>query len=124
MKTRIFYTAAIIACAVAAVLGVKFGYLDSLKRAFNAYYYVSSMRNDQASIKLFSSGTVQEIEEAIKRGTDVNHKLADESNPLFTSVRRNKDPKIIELLLDNGADISSVDSRGKTALTQIHRLMS
>jgi ankyrin repeat protein len=116
MKARIFYIAAIAACVAVMVLGMKFGYLNSLKGSWNAFSQFSNEKKDRPLIKLFSSGTVQEIEEAIKKRTDLNQKLSDGSTPLLIAAGKNNDPKVIELLLDNGAGVASVDSKGWTAL--------
>jgi ankyrin repeat protein len=74
--------------------------------------------SDEEFMNLCTSGTAQEVETAIKNGTDVNTRHDSGWTPLMWAASKNTDPEVISVLLQNGADINSKDDLlGMTALT-------
>lgn len=72
---------------------------------------------DHEFIELCASGTVQQIQSAIKAGCDVN--IATDENgwtPLIMAASMNPDKKVVDALIKAGADVSHKDRDGETAL--------
>lgn len=53
----------------------------------------------------------------LKRGADASHKTPSGLTPLYFAVTAVKDPEIVQVLLDYGADPATVDSKGRTLLS-------
>jgi ankyrin repeat protein len=61
-------------------------------------------------VELCGSGTLQEIEEAIRDGTDVNEKNSQGFSALMIAIIENQDIETIALLIKNGADVNHSDN--------------
>ena len=75
----------------------------------------SGPMSDNDFIKLCRSGTVQQIESAIKDGANVNAKDEDNDTAL-KSASWNVNPEVITVLIKNGADAKAKDKEGKRAI--------
>jgi len=70
----------------------------------------------EAFIELCKTGTVQEIQEAIKAGADVNARDNDGWTALKFAAWRADDPGIVSALTKAGADVNAKNNNGVTAL--------
>jgi ankyrin repeat protein len=73
----------------------------------------------EANVKfreLCESGTVQQVEEAIKNGANINAKDMAGITPLVAASLYNPDIEVIVTLLENGAFINAEDNAGVTVL--------
>ena len=88
-------------------------------------------KNILADEELMKAITPEQLEEYVTQGADVNikfiRKVKDEQDenkiietkdvtPLMIAARYNENPKTIEMLLENGADIKAQNEKGGTAL--------
>ncbi|GHV33658.1 hypothetical protein FACS1894187_02530 [Synergistales bacterium] len=78
-------------------------------------------KEDALTIQDFSdlcaNGTSAEVEAAIQSGADVNKiDILHGTTPLMYAAYGNADPKVIETLLKNGADIDAIDCDSMTSL--------
>ena len=71
---------------------------------------------DEDFFQLCASGTAQEVETAINEGADVNARDEYGETPLMSAARSNRNPEVISILLQNGADASIRDNEGITAV--------
>ena|GEM_PF-1677335 len=76
----------------------------------------STAISDDEFLELCASGTPQEIEAAIKDGANVNAIDEYGETPLMIAARSNRDPEVISVLLQNGADASIKDNEGMSAV--------
>jgi ankyrin repeat protein len=72
--------------------------------------------SDENFVELCGSGSLAEIQEAIKGGADANAKGKDGKTALMWAAMWNRNPEVISLLLKNGADVNAKDDTGMTAL--------
>ena len=70
---------------------------------------------DAQFLKLCEEGDQQKILDAIKKGANVNAKDNDGWTPLILAAYFNKNPEVINLLIDAGAD-DATDKSGKMAI--------
>ena len=77
----------------------------------NAFAAIS----DGDFLELCKSGTVQEVEAAIKNGANVNAEDEDGWTALMIAATNNSNPEIISVLLKNDADASLRDVYGVNA---------
>jgi ankyrin repeat protein len=61
-------------------------------------------------------GSPSDVRKAIKNGADVNKKDQHGTTPLKLAVGYNKNPEVIQVLLDAGADVNAKDKLHVTAL--------
>ena len=66
---------------------------------------------------LCKGGSVQQVQNALHAGTDINAKNEFGRTALTWAARDNTNPEVLKLLLDAGADIRAKDEEGRTALT-------
>lgn len=69
--------------------------------------------------KLFqvvTSGTPQDVQDAIAGGADVNARDKANMTPFMWAAENNRNPEVIMVLLSGGADAKIKDSEGMTAL--------
>ena len=71
--------------------------------------------NDEAFLELCESGTLQEIEDAIKSGADVNARTRNGTTALMFAAT-GSNPEIITMLLKNGADANLENRNGRRAI--------
>ena len=65
---------------------------------------------------LCKGGSVQQVQNALHAGTDINAKNEFGRTALMWAARDNTNPEVLKLLLENGADIRAKDEEGRTAL--------
>ena len=65
---------------------------------------------------LCKGGSVQQVQNALHAGTDINAKNEFGRTALTWAARDNTNPEVLKLLLDAGADIRAKDEEGRTAL--------
>ena len=91
--------------AICALIGVYLLYTNSL----------ASIKRDADFIKLcLNNGSLQQINDAIKNGANVNARDEDGLTPLFCAAISN--PTIITALISAGADVNAKDKQGMTSL--------
>ena len=66
--------------------------------------------------ELVKTGTLEEVNNAIKAGADVNAQDEYDMTPLMYAAWNNQNPEIIKLLLGAGANVNAKDKNGKTPL--------
>ena len=66
---------------------------------------------------LCKGGSVQQVQNALHAGTDINAKNEFGRTALTWAARDNTNPEVLKLLLDAGADVRAKDEEGRTALT-------
>lgn len=71
--------------------------------------------SDEDFLELCRSGTPREIETAIKDGANVNAGDEYGETALMSAAGSNRNPEVISVLLQNGADASIKDNEGKSA---------
>ena len=73
--------------------------------------------NDEAFIELCMTGTPQEVEDAIRAGSNVNAKNQHGATALIVAAGQNSNPEVITALINAGADVNARDEvLGFTAL--------
>jgi len=72
--------------------------------------------DDKAFLELCETGTLREVENAIKAGADVNAKNKDGWTALMYAAGNNSNPEVISTLRKNGADANARDQEEQTAL--------
>ncbi|HPC36727.1 MAG TPA: trypsin-like peptidase domain-containing protein [Candidatus Marinimicrobia bacterium] len=65
---------------------------------------------------IFSKGTPEEVNKAIKAGVNVNERDSSGFTPLMIAARYNENPKVIETLIKSGAKINDCNYDGITPL--------
>ena len=65
---------------------------------------------------LCKGGSVQQVQNALHAGTDINAKNEFGRTALTWAARDNTNPEVLKLLLDAGADVRAKDEEGRTAL--------
>ena len=73
-------------------------------------------RETEFLVHLMEDGNVEEIDQALKNGVNLQRPLQDGQTVLMIAVKHNQDPEIIPFLTKNGIDINAVDDKGQTAL--------
>ena len=92
--------------AICALIGVYLLYTNSL----------ASIKRDADFMKLcLNNGSLQQINDAIKNGANVNARDKDRITPLIYAAIVS-DPKIITALISAGADVNAKTNKGTTAL--------
>ena len=71
---------------------------------------------DHEFIELCKSGSLRQIEDAIKNGADVNAEYDGYSTPLKSAAGQNTDPNVITALIKAGAEVDVRDGEGTTPL--------
>ena len=66
--------------------------------------------------ELVKTGTLEEVNNAIKAGANVNARDEDGKTPLMYAARDNQNPDVIKVLLEAGADVNASDEFGGTPL--------
>lgn len=66
--------------------------------------------------EFWKNATLEEVEELIRKGADVNAKNEEGRTALMYAAEFNKNPEVIKVLLTNGADVNAKDKDGETAL--------
>ena len=72
--------------------------------------------SDEDFLELCKSGTPEEVERAIRGGVNVNAADEDDWTALHFAALNNDDPAVVEILLENGANIDARDNTGDTPL--------
>ena len=72
--------------------------------------------NDSDFRELCKEGSLQQINEAIRNGANVNARNNDGFTPLMFAAVRNPNPEITKALIDGGAKVDARDAKGYTAL--------
>jgi ankyrin repeat protein len=72
--------------------------------------------DDTDILELATSGSLQDIQAAIKQGADVNAMDAGGETPIMYAVEYNQSPEIVTELLKAGADVNAHDIVGVTPL--------
>ena len=70
----------------------------------------------QSDFEVFASGSLKQVQEAIKKGTSVNEKGLNGRKPLMTAAEYNPDPEVISAMIKSGAKVDDKDSMGMSAL--------
>ena len=65
---------------------------------------------------LVKTGTLEEVNNAIKAGADINARDKDGKTPLMYAAWNNQNPEVIKVLLEAGADVNARDKNGWTPL--------
>ena len=73
-------------------------------------------RETEFLVHLMEDGNVEEIDQALKNGVNLQRPLQDGQTVLMIAVKHNQDPEIIPFLCSKGIDINAVDDKGQTAL--------
>ncbi|MCL2009899.1 MAG: ankyrin repeat domain-containing protein [Synergistaceae bacterium] len=71
--------------------------------------------------ELCGTGTVKEVEDAIKAGADVNARYSNGWTPLMSAARHNSNPEVITTLIKNRADVNAIGPDGWTPLMFVAR---
>ena len=77
--------------------------------------WMAKMISKDAFVELCMRGTLQEMEDAIKAGADVNARHRDGVTTLMLAAY-NRNPEVTIALIEAGADIDAKDENGWTAL--------
>lgn len=97
-----------------------------------AYYYANknkSLSFSESVFKLYLAmkggffylvihGSPEEIQKAIEEGSDPNMRIAGNRTALMNAATWNCNPEVIELLIDEGANVNARDDFGGTALRE------
>ena len=75
--------------------------------------------SDADFFELVRSGTLQEIQEAIRNGANVNARVQVGFTPLMIAASFNPDPEVIITLIDAGADVNAKCRNYNTALHNV-----
>ena len=67
------------------------------------------MINPEDFVELCKSGSVQQVREAILAGVCIDAKSQDNRTALMAAAEENRDPEVIHVLLEAGADINAKD---------------
>ena len=89
------------------------------KVAFTVFLILLSCQLALFSADIFtvaSSGTVAQVQQAIKAGADVNARAEYGLSPLMYAAGFNTNPDVISVLIKAGADVNARNERGWTAL--------
>ena len=89
------------------------------KVAFTIFLILLSCQLALFSADIFtvaSSGTVAEVQQAIKAGADVNARNDNGSTPLMYAAMSNINSEVVSVLIKAGADVNAKDSTGVTPL--------
>lgn len=87
------------------------------KVAFTVFLILLSCQLALFSADIFTvagSGTVAQVQQAIKAGADVNARNDNGSTPLMYAAMLNTNDEVLERLIEAGADISAEDDYGLT----------
>ena len=77
---------------------------------------VNAAISDSDFLDLCETGTLQQIEEAIKDGANINARNDDQETPLMLAAWSNSDPEVITALVKAGAQVNEKDKVGDTPL--------
>jgi len=66
--------------------------------------------------ELVKTGTLEEVNNAIKAGADVNARDKNGWTPLMYAAWKNQNPEVIKVLLEAGADVNARNKYGGTPL--------
>ncbi len=72
--------------------------------------YVPKATQTNDFLLLVQTGTPQDVKAAIAKGADLNARDAGGFTPLITAAAHNKDPEVVTVLLEAGADAEARDS--------------
>jgi len=72
--------------------------------------------SDSDFLDLCETGNLQQIEEAINDGANINARNEDQETPLMWAAWGNPDPEVIAFLVKAGADIKAKDKEGDAPL--------
>ena len=72
--------------------------------------------SDSDFLELCESGALQQIEDAINDGANINARNEDQESPLMLAAWGNSDPKVITALVKAGAEINAKDKVGDAPL--------
>ena len=72
--------------------------------------------DDNAFLELCKTGTLKEVEDAIKAGANVNAKTQFGVTALMLAAQNHRDHDVVATLINNGADINAGDQSGFAAL--------
>ena len=89
------------------------------KVAFTVFLILLSCQLALFSADIFTvagSGTVVQVQQAIKAGADVNARAEYGSTPLMLAAMLNTNPGVVSLLIKAGADVNARDEDGETPL--------
>jgi len=77
---------------------------------------VITVMNDHDFLILCGKGSLQQINDAIKNGANVNAKGNNEITPLMFAVMNNTNPEVFKALINAGADVNAKDIEGMTPI--------
>ena len=66
--------------------------------------------HDSDFLELCKQGSLQQINDAVNKGANVNVKGEDGATPLMLAARENPDPEVITALIEAGADVNASDN--------------
>ena len=72
--------------------------------------------NDKDFSELCESGTIQEIQAELEKGSNANARNNYGRTALMCAAKHNKNPEVITTLINAGFDINARDEYGRTAL--------
>jgi ankyrin repeat protein len=77
--------------------------------------------SDNSFLVLCKNGTLQQINNAIKNGANVNARNSKGETPLMLAAGNNSNPEVIAVLMNAGADANAKNNQGSMAMDYLRR---
>jgi ankyrin repeat protein len=72
--------------------------------------------DDEGFLELLKTGSLKEVNKAIRKGADITFIGEDGITPLMCAAGYNENPEVVQLLIDSGADVNARDKTDNTPL--------